>query len=68
MCSTACRTATGPSSACRTAIGFRKLENIGGVQQINGVPVKYCGICRMEEFTPFGHALNEDCWKPTSSS
>jgi beta-galactosidase/beta-glucuronidase len=44
-------------------IGFRKLENKGGVQQLNGVPVKYTGICRMEEFTPYGHALNEECWK-----
>jgi beta-galactosidase/beta-glucuronidase len=43
-------------------IGFRKLENKGGVQLINGVPVKYCGICRMEEFTPYGHAMNEECW------
>ena len=44
-------------------IGFRKLENKGGVQLLNGVPVKYTGICRMEEFTPYGHALNEECWK-----
>ena len=44
-------------------IGFRKLENKGGVQLLNGVPVKYTGICRMEEFSPYGHAMNEDCWK-----
>jgi beta-galactosidase/beta-glucuronidase len=44
-------------------IGFRKLENKGGVQMLNGVPVKYTGICRMEEFSPYGHAMNEECWK-----
>ena len=44
-------------------IGFRKLENKGGVQYLNGAPVKYTGICRMEEFSPYGHAMNEECWK-----
>jgi beta-galactosidase len=44
-------------------IGFRKLEIKGGVFMVNGVPVKMAGVCRHEEFSPYGHALNEDCWK-----
>ena len=44
-------------------IGFRKLEVKGGVFMVNGVPVKLAGVCRHEEFSPWGHALNEDCWE-----
>jgi beta-galactosidase/beta-glucuronidase len=44
-------------------IGFRKIELKTGVLNINGVPVKFCGTCRHEEFSPFGHALNDECWK-----
>jgi len=44
-------------------IGFRKIEIKGGVFMVNGVPVKMAGVCRHEEFSPLGHALNEDCWK-----
>ena len=44
-------------------IGFRKIELKTGVLQINGVPVKFTGTCRHEEFSPYGHALTEECWK-----
>jgi beta-galactosidase/beta-glucuronidase len=44
-------------------IGFRKIELKTGVLNINGVPVKFTGTCRHEEFSPYGHALTEECWK-----
>jgi beta-galactosidase len=44
-------------------IGFRKVEMKGGVVQVNGVPVKFTGVCRHEEFSIYGHALTEECWK-----
>jgi beta-galactosidase len=44
-------------------IGFRKVELKGGVFMVNGVPVKMTGTCRHEEFSPYGHALTEECWK-----
>ncbi|MGA2275675.1 MAG: glycoside hydrolase family 2 TIM barrel-domain containing protein [Bryobacteraceae bacterium] len=44
-------------------IGFRTVELKGGVMMVNGVPVKLTGTNRHEEFSPFGHALNEKCWK-----
>ena len=31
--------------------------------EVNGVPVKFTGVCRHEEFSPYGHALTEECWK-----
>ena len=34
-----------------------------GVFEVNGVPVKFTGVCRHEEFSPYGHALTEECWK-----
>jgi len=43
--------------------GFRKIENRNGVLLWNGVPIKCTGTCRHEEFSPYGHALNEECWK-----
>ena len=44
-------------------IGFRKVELKNGVFEVNGVPVKFTGVCRHEEFSPFGHAMTEECWK-----
>ncbi len=44
-------------------IGFRKVELKNGVFEVNGVPVKFTGVCRHEEFSPYGHALTEQCWK-----
>ncbi len=44
-------------------IGFRKVEFKQGVFEVNGVPVKFTGVCRHEEFSPYGHALTEECWK-----
>jgi beta-galactosidase/beta-glucuronidase len=44
-------------------IGFRKVELKTGVFTVNGVPVKMTGTCRHEEFSPYGHALTEECWK-----
>lgn len=44
-------------------IGFRRVELKGGVFMVNGVPVKFTGTCRHEEFSPYGHALTEECWK-----
>jgi beta-galactosidase len=44
-------------------IGFRKIEMKNGVVQVNGVPVKFTGVCRHDEFATCGHALNEECWK-----
>jgi beta-galactosidase/beta-glucuronidase len=44
-------------------IGFRKVELKKGVFMVNGVPVKFAGACRHEEFTPYGHAMTEECWK-----
>ncbi len=43
-------------------IGFRKVEIKNGVLEVNGEPVKFTGVCRHEEFTPYGHALTEECW------
>jgi beta-galactosidase/beta-glucuronidase len=43
-------------------IGFRKVELKDGVLEVNGVPVKFTGVCRHEEFSPYGHALTEDAW------
>jgi beta-galactosidase len=43
--------------------GFRKIENRNGVLLWNGVPIKCTGICRHEEFSPYGHALTEQCWE-----
>jgi beta-galactosidase len=43
--------------------GFRKIENRNGVLLWNGVPIKCTGTCRHEEFSPYGHALTEECWK-----
>ena len=44
-------------------IGFRNVELKDGVFMLNGVPVKFTGVCRHEEFSPYGHALTEECWK-----
>ena len=44
-------------------IGFRKVELKNGVFMVNGVPVKFTGVCRHEEFSPYGHAMTEECWK-----
>ena len=44
-------------------IGFRQVEMKGGVVLVNGVPVKFTGVCRHDEFPGYGHALNEECWK-----
>ncbi len=44
-------------------IGFRKVELKNGVFEVNGVPVKFAGTCRHEEFSPYGHALTEQCWQ-----
>jgi len=44
-------------------IGFRKVELKNGVFEVNGVPVKFTGVCRHEEFSTYGHALTEECWK-----
>ena len=44
-------------------IGFRKVELKNGVFEVNGVPVKFTGVCRHEEFSPYGHAMNEECWR-----
>jgi len=44
-------------------IGFRKVELKNGIVQVNGVVVKFAGTCRHEEFSPYGHALTEECWK-----
>ena len=44
-------------------IGFRKVELKKGVFMVNGVPVKFTGTCRHEEYSPYGHALTEECWQ-----
>jgi beta-galactosidase/beta-glucuronidase len=44
-------------------IGFRKIELKKGLFTVNGVPVKFCGTCRHEEYSPYGHALTEQCWQ-----
>jgi len=44
-------------------IGFREVGLKNGVFEVNGVPVKFTGVCRHDEFSPYGHALTEDCWK-----
>jgi beta-galactosidase len=43
--------------------GFRQIENRNGVLLWNGVPIKCTGTCRHDEFSPYGHALTEECWK-----
>ncbi len=44
-------------------IGFRKIDLTKGVFTLNGVPVKFTGTCRHEEYSPYGHALTEQCWQ-----
>ena len=44
-------------------IGFRKVEFKNGILTVNGVPVKFTGTCRHEEYSPYGHALTEECWQ-----
>ena len=55
------------NQTCRARPGPHRFPQ-GGDQRtawcmVNGVPVKFTGVCRHEEFTPYGHALNEECWK-----
>jgi beta-galactosidase len=44
-------------------IGFRQIGLTNGVFEVNGVPVKFTGVCRHEEFSPYGHALTEEAWQ-----
>jgi beta-galactosidase len=44
-------------------IGFRKVELKNGVVLLNGVPVKFTGVCRHDEYLTVGHALTEECWQ-----
>jgi beta-galactosidase len=44
-------------------IGFRKVELKDGVVLVNGVPVKFTGVCRHDEWLTVGHALTEECWQ-----
>jgi beta-galactosidase/beta-glucuronidase len=44
-------------------IGFRQVELKNGIVQLNGVVIKFAGTCRHEEYSPYGHALNEQCWQ-----
>jgi beta-galactosidase len=44
-------------------IGFRKIEMKNGVVHLNGVVIKFAGTCRHEEYSPYGHALTEQCWQ-----
>jgi beta-galactosidase/beta-glucuronidase len=44
-------------------IGFRKIEMKNGVVNLNGVVIKFAGTCRHEEYSPYGHALTEQCWQ-----
>ena len=52
-----------PIERVQERFGFRKIENRNGVLLWNGVPIKCTGICRHEEFSPYGHALTEECWE-----
>ncbi len=53
----------GTTERVQERFGFRQIENRNGVLLWNGVPIKCTGTCRHEEFSPYGHALTEDCWK-----
>jgi beta-galactosidase len=53
----------GTTERVQERFGFRKIENRDGVLLWNGVPIKCTGTCRHEEFSPYGHALTEACWK-----
>ena len=53
----------GTTERVQERFGFRKIENRNGVLLWNGVPIKCTGTCRHEEFSPYGHALTEECWK-----
>jgi beta-galactosidase len=53
----------GTTERVEERFGFRKIENRHGVLLWNGVPIKCTGTCRHEEFSPYGHALTEACWK-----
>ena len=44
-------------------IGFRTVELKNGAVQVNGVPVKFTGVCRHDEYLTVGHALTEQMWK-----
>jgi beta-galactosidase len=44
-------------------IGFRQVELRNGVVEVNGVPVKFTGVCRHDEYSPYGHALTEECFQ-----
>ena len=55
---------SGPSTErVQERFGFRKIEIRQGVLLFNGVPIKCTGTCRHDEFSPYGHALNEECWR-----
>ena len=53
----------GQTERVQERFGFRKIENRNGVLLWNGVPIKCTGTCRHEEFSPYGHALTEECWR-----
>ena len=55
--------AGGTTERAQERFGFRKIENRNGVLLWNGVPIKCTGTCRHEEFSPYGHALTESCWR-----
>jgi beta-galactosidase len=53
----------GKTERVQERFGFRKIEIQNGVLLWNGVPIKCTGTCRHEEFSPYGHALTEACWR-----
>jgi beta-galactosidase len=53
----------GKTERVQERFGFRRIENRNGVLLWNGVPIKCAGTCRHEEFSPYGHALTEECWQ-----
>jgi beta-galactosidase len=53
----------GQTERVQERFGFRKIEIQNGVLLWNGVPIKCTGTCRHEEFSPYGHALTEACWR-----
>jgi beta-galactosidase len=55
--------AGGTTERVQERFGFRKIENRNGVLLWNSVSIKCTGTCRHEEFSPYGHALTEACWK-----
>ena len=52
-----------PAETVQQRFGFRQVEVKDNVLLWNGVPIKCTGMCRHEEWSALGHALDEHAWE-----